>query len=74
MLNEKGLEICEKLWKRNIDLRCKQEVRWRGCGARPIGLQDWKYKLWWSVNQEGYGGVGVPVKKNCMIVSLTLEE
>ena len=63
ILNEKGLEICDELWKRNVDLCCLQEVRWRGCGARLIGLQGWKYKLWWSGNQEGNCGVGVLVKE-----------
>ena len=41
---------------------CLLEVRWRGCGARLIGLQCRRYKLWWSGNQEGYGGVGVLVR------------
>ena len=36
-------------------------MRWRGCGARLVGLQHRMYKLWWSGNQEGYGGVGVVV-------------
>ena len=40
-----------------------QEVRWRGCGAGLTGLQGSTYKLWWSGNQEGYGGVGVLVKE-----------
>ena len=53
------LEICDGPWKRNVDLCCLQEVRWRGCGARLIGLHGRRYKLWWSGNQEGYGGVCV---------------
>ena len=73
-LNGKGLEKCEELWMRNVDLCCLQVVRWRGCGARLIGLLGRKYRLWWSGNKEGYGGVGVLVKKNCMIKSLKLEE
>ena len=62
-LNKKGLETCEDLWKRNVDLCCLQEVRWRGCGATPIGLQGRKHKLWWSGNQEGHGVVGVLVRE-----------
>ena len=42
--------------------------------GRLIGLQGRRHKLWWSGNQEGYGGVGVLVKKNCVIKSLKLEE
>ena len=45
MLNGKGLEMCEELWKRNVYLYCLQEVRWRGCGARLIGFQGIKCKL-----------------------------
>ena len=63
MLNGKGLEICEELRKKNVDLRCLQEVRWRGCVARLIGLQGRKHKFWWSGNQEGYGEAGVLVKE-----------
>ena len=62
-LKRKGLEICEELWKRNVDLCCLQEVRWRGRGARLKGLQGRRYKLWWSGNQEGHGGEGVLVKE-----------
>ena len=47
-LNGKGLEICDELWKRNVDLNCLHEVRWRGCRARLIGLQGRRYKLLWS--------------------------
>ena len=42
---------------------CLQEVRWRECGARLIGVQGRRYKLWWSGNYEGHGGVGVLVKE-----------
>ena len=61
--NPDGLEICDEPWKRNVDLCCLQEMRWRGCGARPIGVHGRRYKLWWSGNQEWYGGVGVLVKE-----------
>ena len=53
--NGKGLQIRNELWKRNVDLCCLQEVRWRGCGARLIGLQDRRYMAvrksrrgWWG--------------------------
>ena len=45
-LNWICLEICDELWKRNVDLCCLQEVRWRGCGAGLIGLQCRRYELW----------------------------
>ena len=62
-LDGKGLEICDELWKRNIDLCRLQEVRWRGCGARQIGSYSRMHKLQWSESQEGHDGVGVPVKE-----------
>ena len=62
-LNGKRVEVCDELWKSNVDLCCLQEFRWRGCWTRLIGLQGRKYKLWWSGNQEGYGGVDVQVKE-----------
>ena len=55
--------MCDELWMRNVDLRCLQEVRWRGCGSRLAGLQGRRCELWWSRNQEGDGGVGVLVKE-----------
>ena len=63
MLNGKGLVICEELWKRNVDLCCIQEVRWRGCGVRLIYVQGGKYKLWWTGYLEGDVGVVVLVKE-----------
>ena len=60
--NGKCLELCDELWMRNVDLCCLHEVRQRGCGARLIGVQGRRHKLWWSGNQEGYGGVGVLVR------------
>ena len=46
MLHGKGLEICDELWKMKVNLYCLQEMRWRGCGARQIGLERARYKLW----------------------------
>ena len=47
-LNGNGFEICEELWKKNVDLCCLQGVRWRGCGARLMGLQGRRYNLYRS--------------------------
>ena len=62
-LNSKGLERGDELWKRNVDMCCIQEVRWRGRGARLIGVQGRRYKLWWSGNKEGCSGLGVLAKE-----------
>ena len=42
---------------------CLQEVRWRGEGARFMGVKGRRYKLWWIGNSDGMGGVGVQVKE-----------
>ena len=38
-------EIVETITRRNIDLCCVQEVRWRGAWARLTTGKDSKYKL-----------------------------
>ena len=62
----RGTEECEELRKRRMDVCCLQEVRWRGQGARFMGrrvVKGRRYKLWWSGNSDGTGGVGVLVKE-----------
>ena len=56
--------LCE-LRKRMIDMCCLQEVRWRGQGARMLGMKGRRYKLWWTGKGDGIGGVGVMVKELC---------
>ena len=62
-LSGRGTEVCEELRKRRVDVCCLQEVRWRGQGARFLGAKGRRYKLWWSGNSEGVGGVGILVKE-----------
>ena len=40
---------------------CLQEVRWRGQGARMLGMEGRRYKLLWSGKGDGVGGVRVMV-------------
>ena len=40
-----------------------QEVRWRGHGARFVGIRGRRYKQWWYENNHGIGGVGILVKE-----------
>ena len=47
-LSGNGLEVCEELRKRMIDVCCLQEVRWRGQGARMLVMNGRRYKLMWS--------------------------
>ena len=46
-----------------IDVCCLQEVRWRGLGARMLGMKGRRYKLWWSGKGDGVGGVGATVNE-----------
>ena len=52
-------EIVETITRRNIDLCCVQEVRWRGASARRIIGKDSRYKFFWVGNNQGTSGVGV---------------
>lgn len=52
-------EVVETISRRNIDICCLQEVRWRGAGTRLITGKDSQYKLFWVGNKEGNNGVGV---------------
>ena len=52
-------EIVETITRRNIDLCCVQEVRWRGASGRHITGKDSRYKLFWVGNNQGTSGVGV---------------
>ena len=49
-------EIVETIMRRNIDLRCVQEVRWRGASARHIIGKDSRYKFFWVGNNQGTSG------------------
>ena len=42
-----------------IDVCCFQDVRWRGQGAKILGIEGRRYKLWWSEKGDEVGGVGV---------------
>ena len=59
----RGTEVCGELRKRRMDMCCLQEVRWRGQGAWFLGVKSRRYKLWWSGNIDGMGGLGVLVKE-----------
>ena len=58
-LCRKTAEVVEELERRKVDVCCLQEVRWRGGSARGIMGRTSKYKLFWSGNKEGTGGVGI---------------
>ena len=56
-------EVCEQLRKKEVEMCCLQEVRWRRQGARFVGCRGRRYKLWWSGNNDGIRGVGILVQE-----------
>ena len=62
-LSGKRGEVCEELRKRMNDVRCLQEVRWRGQDAMMLGMKEWRYKLWLSGKGDGVGGLRAMVKE-----------
>ena len=57
------MEVCEELRKRKVDVCGLQKVRWKNEGTRFLRVFGRRYKLWWSGNSSGSGGVGVLVKE-----------
>ena len=60
-------EVCEQLRKREVHMRCLQEVRWRGQGARFVGCRGRRYKLWWSGNNDEIERVEILVKQELCV-------
>ena len=52
-------EIVETLSRRNIDICCVHESRWRGASARMLNGKESRYKFFWVGNDTGTGGVGL---------------
>ena len=68
-LNGNSMELCEKLVRREVDICCIQEVRWRGMGLKSVGSSGRRFKLWWSGNEDKIGGIGILVREDlCMNV------
>ena len=42
----RGTKVRGQLRKREVDMCCLHEVRWRGQEARFVGVRDGRYKLW----------------------------
>ena len=41
-------EVVDALHRRKIDFCCAQEMRWKGKGARMLGANGRRYKLFWQ--------------------------
>ena len=60
-LRGRANEVAETLERREIDVCCIQEAGWRGEGARHIDGRSKQFKLFWTGNSSGHGGVGIMV-------------
>ena len=58
-MRSRSSEIVETITRRNVDLCCMQEVRWRGASGRYTTGKDSRYKFFWVGNDQGTSGVGV---------------
>jgi hypothetical protein len=56
-------EIVEMVGRRNLDVCCLQETRWKGGNTRTFVVDGARYKLYWSGCDRGLGGVGVMVSE-----------
>ena len=52
-------KVVETLFRREVDVFCIQETRYRGGSCRTIKSKDTTYKLYWSGSDKGTAGVGV---------------
>ena len=59
----RGTEVYEAMIKRIVDECCIQEVRRRAYGAQFLGVENRRYKLWWSENDSRMNVVGILVKE-----------
>ena len=50
-LRGRASKVVETVSRRNINICCLQEVRWRGAVTRTITGKDTQYKLFWIGNQ-----------------------
>ena len=55
----KSNEVVETVSRRRVDLCCLQETRWKREGVKQIVGKDSRFKLFWSGNDKGTGGVGI---------------
>ena len=57
----KSWEVVKMLARRNVDICCVQETRYRGTGSKTIESGTEKYRLCWSRNKTGLNGEGILV-------------
>ena len=62
-----GTMSVEMLSKRQIDICCEQESRWRGESAQKITGRNLYYKFFWRQDNSGNAGLRVLVAKHRLI-------
>ena len=62
-MNGRANEIFEMCERRNVDICCLQETRWKGPGSQWIVGKNERYRFFWQgdKNERAIGGVGVLV-------------
>ena len=55
----KASEVVETVSRRGVDLCCLQETSWKKDGVKQIVGKDSRFKMFWSGNDTGTGGVGI---------------
>ena len=55
----KSSEVVETVLGRGVDLCCLQETMWKKDGVKQIVGKDSRFKMFWSGNENGTGGVGI---------------
>ena len=59
----KSNEVVETVSRRRVDLCCLQEIKWKREGVKQIVGNNSRFKLFWSGNDKGTGGVGILLAK-----------
>ena len=65
-LRERCGEITDMAWRRQLDICCLQEVRWKEGSARTLEVAGARYKLFWIGCDQGVSGFGVMVSEKWM--------
>ena len=69
-LRGRSNEVVETVSRRNIDICCVQEVRFRGDGTRFISGKDCKYKFFWVGNSNGTASVGIFIAEKLSLIHI----
>ena len=46
-------------------MRCLQEVRWKQQSSRMLGMEQRRYRFWWSGKRDGVDGLSCGERELC---------